>query len=100
MSHCAEYVNWMESNGGIKLKHRFVLYDCNEEYGNCRGCKEYDTCDSCGIGVCLYLARYVDDEFLCPECWESIGCPQDDRDKEDYGKETLKKKENNNASKR
>lgn len=86
-AHCREYVEWMEKLAGVTKgkgkRKRFLLFNCIDEKGGCRGCIDSDTCDSCGVGVCNYLAKIVDDYLLCPECWESGGCMQDDRMKEE-----------------
>lgn len=86
-SHCREYVEWMEKNKGIikgkGKRKRFLIYNCIDEKGGCSGCPESETCDICGLKVCIYLVKYIDNDLLCPECWESGGCLQDDRMKED-----------------
>jgi hypothetical protein len=75
----------MEKNGGITKgkgkKKYFLLFDCIDEKNGCRGCPEREHCDGCGIKVCIYLAKYIDGELLCPECWESGGCLKDERTK-------------------
>jgi len=94
MSHCAEYIDWMEKNQGILINdrknydpdlkkyykaERFVLFDCDGHKKGCRGCSELDSCDSCKISLCYYLAKCIDGEVLCPACWELLGCREDDR---------------------
>ena len=85
-AHCREYAEWMEKNGGITKgkgkRKRFLLFNCLHEKSGCRGCIDSETCDSCDRKVCIYLSKIVDDYLLCPECWESGGCAQDDRMKE------------------
>lgn len=82
MSHCAEYNEWMELNKGVKKGKRFVLFDCEGYNKGCSGCKELDKCDFCNSYLCYYLAKCIDGNLLCPECWESYGCEEDDRLKE------------------
>lgn len=88
-SHCREYAKWMEKNGGITKgkgkRKRFLLFNCNDaldEKNSCRGCVDNETCDICGMKVCTYLKKIVDNYLLCPECWEHGGCLQDDRMKQ------------------
>lgn len=84
-SDCREYKEWMEQLGGVvvgkgKQRH-YKLINCLDTY--CKGCTEDDSCDICGARLCYYLAKCIDDEVLCPDCWVSVGCPVDDRLKDD-----------------
>lgn len=89
--HCFEYDEWMEQNRGYlkttkkgKPRH-FLISDCLDNKNGCRGCGEDITCDYCGIRLCLYLAKEVDDELFCPACWVVVTeCAKDDRSKENY----------------
>lgn len=79
--YCQEVKEWMDKNGGIvvgkgKQKH-YKLSACIDTY--CKGCTEDDVCDVCGVRLCHYLGKYVDDEHICPNCWCLVGCPIDDR---------------------
>lgn len=61
-----EVKEWMEQNKGIvagkgKQRH-YKLFDCIDIY--CKGCSEDGVCDLCGVRLCHYLAKYVDDEHL------------------------------------
>lgn len=89
MSFCREVNEWIEQNRGIfiekRKKKKWMIYSCYENKGKCteEACPDCSPCDGCGALLCVYLAKYVDDERICPQCWMSLGCPIDDRIRED-----------------